>query len=113
MTGKMQYEIRAGHDRIRGLKVSGCAVHTARQTARAGRSDNSRWRHLDGHPRIRHPLYQADESPPLLASVGLGLQFSLIASATLLVTPVIVAQSSGRGDSYLDWMVFASLCVVD
>ncbi len=60
----------------------------------------------------RHPRYQADESPPLLASVSLGLQFSLIASATLLVTPVIVAQSSGRGDSYLDWMVFASLCVV-
>lgn len=60
----------------------------------------------------RHPRYEADENPPLLASIGLGLQFSLIASATLLVTPVIVAQASGRGDAYLDWMVFASLIVV-
>ena len=38
-------------------------------------------------------------------------QFSLIASATLLVTPVIVAKASGRDDSYLIWMVFASLLV--
>ncbi len=40
------------------------------------------------------------------------MQFSLIASATLLVTPVIVANASGRGESYLTWMVFASLVVV-
>ena len=53
-----------------------------------------------------------DESPPLLASLGLGAQFNLIASATLLVTPVIVARESGLGDSYLLWVVFASLIVV-
>ncbi len=35
-----------------------------------------------------------------------------MAAATLLVTPVIVANASGRGESYLDWMVFASLVVV-
>ncbi len=40
------------------------------------------------------------------------MQFSLLASATLLVTPVIVAQASGRGDWYVNWMVFASLVVV-
>ena len=40
------------------------------------------------------------------------MQFSLIASATLLVTPVIVAKASGRDESYLVWMVFASLLVV-
>ena len=44
--------------------------------------------------------------------MGFGAQFSLIASATLLVTPVIVAKESGRDDSYLVWMVFASLLVV-
>ena len=44
--------------------------------------------------------------------MGNGALFSLIASATLLVTPVIVANASGRGDSYLLWMVFASLIVV-
>ena len=53
-----------------------------------------------------------DESPPVLSSVGYGGQFSLIASATLLVTPVIVAKESGMGESYLLWVVFASLVVV-
>ena len=60
----------------------------------------------------QHPRYEAHEKPPFLVALGYGLQFSLIASATLLVTPVIVAQASGRGDSYLVWMVFASLLVV-
>lgn len=36
----------------------------------------------------------------------------MIASATLLVTPVIVANASDRGESYVTWMVFASLVVV-
>ena len=40
------------------------------------------------------------------------MQFSMIASATLLVTPVVVAKESGGDDSYLIWMVFASLLVV-
>ena len=53
-----------------------------------------------------------DEKPPLLASLGHGAQFNLIASATLLVTPVIVARESGRDDSYLLWLVFASLLAV-
>ena len=60
----------------------------------------------------QHPRYEAHENPPFLVTLGFGLQFSLIASATLLVTPVIVAQASGRGESYLVWMVFASLLVV-
>ena len=59
-----------------------------------------------------NPRYEANERPPLLASLGLGLQFGLIASSALLVTPVIVAKASGRDDSYLVWMVFASLVVV-
>ena len=63
-------------------------------------------------PASRNPRYEAHENPPLLASLGYGLQFSLLASATLLVTPVIVVKASGRGDSYLVWMVFASLVVV-
>ena len=58
------------------------------------------------------PRYQPDEAPPLLRSLGYGLQFSLLASATLLVTPVIVANAAGRGESYVTWMVFASLVVV-
>ena len=60
----------------------------------------------------QNPRYEAHENPSLLAAVGYGFQFSLIASATLLVTPVVVAKASGRDDSYLVWMVFASLIVV-
>ena len=60
----------------------------------------------------RNPRYEAHENPPLLATLGHGFQFSLIASAALLVTPVIVARVSGMDESYLIWMVFASLLVV-
>ena len=34
-----------------------------------------------------------------------------MASATLLVTPVVVANASGRGEAFLAWVVFASLLV--
>ena len=60
----------------------------------------------------QNPRYEVHESPPLLATLSFGLQFSLIASATLLVTPVIVARESGSDDAYMVWMIFASLVVV-
>ena len=63
-------------------------------------------------PPSRNPRFEIDEKPPLLASLGYGAQFNLIASATLLVTPVVVARASGLGNSYLLWMVFSSLIVV-
>ena len=59
----------------------------------------------------QNPRYEAHENPPLAASLGFGAQFSLNAAATLLVTPIVVARASGRDDSYLVWMVFASLLV--
>ena len=59
-----------------------------------------------------NPRYEAHESPPLRSSLGLGAQFSLIASATLLVTPVVVSEAAGMDEAYLIWMVFASLVVV-
>ena len=59
----------------------------------------------------QNPRYEADENPPPWHSLGFGAQFSLIASATLLVTPVVVAKASGRDNEYLVWMVFASLVV--
>ena len=59
----------------------------------------------------RNPRYEAHENPSFLSSLGFASQFSVIASVTLLVTPVVVAKASGRDDSYLVWMVFASLLV--
>ena len=43
----------------------------------------------------QNPRYEPHENPPILSVLGFGSQFSLIASATLLVTPVIVAKASG------------------
>ena len=60
----------------------------------------------------QNPRYEADEAAPLRTTLGYGFQFSLLASASLLVTPVIVAKASGRGDDYLMWMIFASLIAV-
>ena len=60
----------------------------------------------------QNPRYEAHETPPVWLTLGHGLQFSLIAITTLLVTPVIVARASGLGEGYLTWMVFASLLVV-
>ena len=60
----------------------------------------------------QNPRYEANESPSWLTSLGFGLQFAMIASATLLVTPVVVAEASDRGEPYVAWMVFASLVVV-
>ena len=63
-------------------------------------------RQFSGNPR-----YEPHENPSLAASLGFAGQFSVVAAVTLLATPVVVAQASGRGDSYLVWMVFASLLV--
>ena len=62
-------------------------------------------------PVTQNPRFEADEDPPVRESLGYGAQFSLIASATLLVTPIVVAKASGRDNEYLVWMVFASLLV--
>ena len=59
----------------------------------------------------RNPRYEAHERPPLVTSLGFGAQFTLNASATLLVTPIVVAKASGRDEAFLVWMVFASLLV--
>ena len=57
-------------------------------------------------------VYEAQESPPPFLTFRYGFQFSLMATVTLLVTPVVVARASGLGDAYLSWMMFASLLVV-
>ena len=59
----------------------------------------------------QNPRFEAQENPTFWAFLGYGAQFSLIASATLMVTPVVVATKSGEGEGYLVWMVFASLLV--
>ena len=47
-------------------------------------------------PASQNPRYEAHESPPLPVSLGFGLQFSLIASATLLIITVRVGPPGTR-----------------
>ena len=54
---------------------------------------------------------EAHENPSFLSSLGFAAPFSVIAPVTLLVTSVGVAKASGREDSYLVWLVFATLLV--
>ena len=84
----------------------------AQSTAKASTALNQAWEANPIATQVsQHPRYEAHENPPLLPSLGYGFQFSLIAATTLLVTPVVVANASGEGESYLGWMVFASLVV--
>ena len=63
------------------------------------------------HPR--NPRYEAHEGARrCVLRWAFAAQFSLIASSTLLVTPVVVARASGQGEGYLLWVVFASLLAV-
>ena len=73
---------------------------------------NEVWEAVLTTPPSRSPRYEPHENPSLRSSLGFGAQFSLTASATLLVTPVIVANESAWTSPYVVWMVFASLLVV-
>ncbi len=63
-------------------------------------------------PESGSPRYEPHESPSLPSSLGLGAQPCFIYAAGVLITPVIVVNSSGGGDSYLVWMIFATLATI-
>ena len=46
-----------------------------------------------------------------MLSVGLGLQFALLAIAAIVLTPAIVVRAADGSDSYLTWAVFAAAAV--
>ncbi len=56
-------------------------------------------------------LYQPDEAPPHLASLGHGFQNVAGRLAALAATTAIVARAGGQPDSYLAWIFFATLAV--
>ncbi len=55
--------------------------------------------------------YQADENPPGLLALGLGLQLALLCVAGIVLTPAIIVRAAGAGETYLDWAVFAAVIV--
>ena len=55
--------------------------------------------------------YEADERPPLPLTIGLGAQYTVLALATVVLTPAILISVAGESDAYLSWAVFAALGV--
>jgi len=65
-------------------------------------------RPTDTHQDIR---YEPDERPPLALSIGLGLQYAVLAIAGVVLTPVMMIKIAGSSEAYLSWAVFAALVV--
>ena len=55
--------------------------------------------------------YEADERPPLALTLGLGVQYAVLALATVILTPAILISVAGESEAYLTWAVFAALTV--
>ena len=60
------------------------------------------------HSAIR---YEADERPPLLLTIGLGLQIALLTIGGVVLTVAIVSRAGGASESFLTWGVFAAVLV--
>ena len=55
--------------------------------------------------------YQPDESPPLPLTLGLGLQYALLAVTGIIIVPTMMIRLGGQGDAYLSFAVFAALVI--
>ena len=56
--------------------------------------------------------YEPHENPPPNIAIGLGLQYTVLYIAAIILTPVIVVRAAAvTGDAYLTWAVFATLLV--
>ncbi len=55
--------------------------------------------------------YEADESPPIAISFGLGLQLAILCIASIVLTPAIVIRAAGGSEAYLSWALFAAVAI--
>ena len=55
--------------------------------------------------------YEADERPPFLLAIGLGLQFALLTVGGVFLKVAIVSRAGGASESYLAWAVFAAAVI--
>ena len=55
--------------------------------------------------------YEPGEHPPLPTTVGLGLQFGLLAITGIVLTPAIVVRAAGGSEAYLSWAVFTAVII--
>ena len=55
--------------------------------------------------------YEADDRPPLALNAGLAAQYTVLALASVVLTPVILISTAGGSEAYLTWAVFGALAV--
>ena len=59
----------------------------------------------------RDVRYEPDEQPPHPLSLGLGLQYAMIAVPTIVLGPTVMIRTAGGSDAYLSWAVCAALAI--
>ena len=59
----------------------------------------------------RDVRYEPDERPPNLLSLGLGLQYAMLAAPGIVLTPTLLIRAAGGSDAYLSWAVWAALVI--
>ena len=55
--------------------------------------------------------YEPNDKPPKALTFGLGLQFTILCIAGVVLTPAIVVRAGGGSETYLSWAVFAAVAV--
>ena len=55
--------------------------------------------------------FEADETPPLALTFGLGLQLAVLAIGGIVLTPAIIIRAAGGSEAFLSWAVFAAVAV--
>ncbi len=64
----------------------------------------------DGHDE-KKLLYQANDSPPLPLTIGLGAQLAILSIGGIVLTPAIVIRAANGSEAFLNWAVFTALIV--
>ena len=55
--------------------------------------------------------YQADETPPLAMTIGLGVQLAALNLAAIMLIPTVVMRAAGQPEDYVVWAVLATVGV--
>ena len=55
--------------------------------------------------------YQADEHPPAVLSIGLGVQLAGLNLAAIMLIPTVVMRAAGQSEDYVAWAVTASVAI--
>ena len=62
-------------------------------------------------PATQDVRYEPNEPPPPVLSLGISLQYAMLAVSGIVLTPVIMIRAAGGGEAYLSWAVFAALAI--